>query len=471
LKKTAVVHAKGRLSLENDLTLDVSEVYNQNFIVELNEKSKNLSWTSDYINELFMFFFMKIKSHEKMFRLKQVSELKVNNKAKLSWEVFSAAKNAQVSISNIEVIKHYVKSVFFTFISFFLVLVTSLAFPLLAFLKPMKKVKPSTRDFAIIRSPASLSKLKFLQADNQATFYFDDLFTLKGSSNSLYSVLSLRKKLFSLLLIPVFSLTDFVKLFRDSVCLFGVSQVGFILFHYALKVAHKCMYEYYLSNIMCYHKGEGQAYITAHKEDRFAVVDAKLSKTQSLKLICIPHGVEYSFYVPTGLPGNVFFCTTRKAAEHLNYLYNESKFEFDKSIASKMFSLNAPPVEAKKIVYFTEALGTDINIKIIRAIVEFGVPFYVKLHPKDKPSNYVEFSDEFKYIEEFNIAISNNICLARKSTVLVEALYNNSSSIAVVVESFDKAYVNCMIPSLLETDISQVTTMLELNTLLKSLHN
>jgi hypothetical protein len=469
LKKTVTVLEKGHLCLDNNLMLDVSESYNESFILDLNVTSKKLEGKSDYINELFMFFFMKIKSHEKMFQLKQVTKLKVTNKAKLSWEVFSAAKNAHVSISKLEVLKHHVMNIFFTLISFILVLITSFVFPLLAFLKPTKKIKHSRPDFAIIRSPASLSKLKFLQDEDRATFYYDDLFKLKKSSNSFYSSLPMPRKVLSLFLIPIFSLIDFVKLTRDSMYLFGITELGFILFHYSLKIAHKCMYEYYLSYIMEYYKSNKRTYITAHKEDRFAVVDMKLSKKKQIKLICMPHGVEYSFYIPKGLPGDTFFCTTPKAAEHLNHLYGESKFTFDESIASKMFSLNALQKHTQKIVYFTEALGTDINIKIISALIELKIPFYVKLHPKDKNTNYAEYSHKFEYLDDFSGAISYNICLARKSTVLVEALYNNSIAIAVVIDPLDKAYVNCMIPSLLDDGIHQVNTMLELNSLLQSL--
>ena len=52
--------------------------------------------------------------------------------------------------------------------------------------------------------------------------------------------------------------------------------------------------------------------------------------------------------------------------------------------------------------------------------------------------NYLPFIKESMIIKDFNEAISNNYCIARKSTILLEALYNNSLSYALLPDKQDK---------------------------------
>jgi len=63
---------------------------------------------------------------------------------------------------------------------------------------------------------------------------------------------------------------------------------------------------------------------------------------------------------------------------------------------------------------------------------------YIKLHPKDDKNNYIGLFKNIEFIEDFGQAINGNICIARKSTILVEALYNQSESIAIVINNKDK---------------------------------
>lgn len=468
MRKVATINLDCQLRLSDGTVLDNSNAYDLKFIDELNKSSKELSWCSDYINELFMFFLIKIKSYEKTFLTHGITELHVKNKFKFPWDVFNAASNAKVKLDVFTLFKHYLLNVLLVLVSIVIVVLTSLCFPILSLFKRSNLKRTTLKGVAIIRSPASLSKLKFLENRNEAIFYDDDLFILKTNPKSMFAAIPFLLKLPALFLIPIKSCIDFYRLSKDSLRLFGIGSLGYVQYHYAFKIAHKCLYEYYLAKIMYKHKE--QPYYTAHKEDRFAVIDINYSKQHNIKSVCIPHGVEYSFYVPTGLPGDTFFCTTKKSAQHLNHLYESSKFHFDEQIARSMFSLEDQIKGESKLVFFTEAIGTSSNIKIIKALIDYGAPFYVKLHPKDKESNYSELAHGFEFLSDFNAAISNNVCLARKSTVLVEALYNGSTSIAVVTDPFDKAYVDCMIPSLLENSISRVTSFTDLESILNALY-
>jgi hypothetical protein len=467
MKHIATLCEDGNLKSSNKSQLDTGKAFDLSFIDELNEYAKTLSWKSAYINELFMFFFIKIKSYEKTFVLNGITDLHAGTNTKLPWELFSAAKLTNLSISHWVVWKHYIINILLLLSSITIVLITSLVFPAIALLKFTNKQAKALTGFAIIRSPASLSKLKYLEKEGEATFYFDDLFTLKSENVSMYAIVSFKYKLCSLFVIPFKSVIDFYILTKDSLRLFGLMQIGYVQYHYALKIAHKCLYEFYLSKIM--YERQSYTFYTAHKEDRFAVIDINLCKKYNINSICIPHGVEYSFYVPTGLPGDVFFCTTKNAEKHLNRLYQSNKFQFNEQIAMGMFAVDKIKECDSKLVFFTEALGTSVNIEIIKSLIDYGAPFYVKLHPKDRESNYKELFNEFEFIKDFNSSITNNICLARKSTVLVEALYNHSTSIAVVTDLFDKAYVDCMIPSLLDKRIHQITSFSDLDEILNTL--
>jgi hypothetical protein len=95
----------------------------------------------------------------------------------------------------------------------------------------------------------------------------------------------------------------------------------------------------------------------------------------------------------------------------------------------------------KKIIFFTEALGVDINMKIIDTLLKSGLPFSLKLHPKDVRENYQHYGSDITFVTDFGDAISGNICLARKSTVLIEAIYNESIAIAVLFDARDQFYV------------------------------
>ena len=58
-----------------------------------------------------------------------------------------------------------------------------------------------------------------------------------------------------------------------------------------------------------------------------------------------------------------------------------------------------------------------------------------------------------KFIEDFNKAIQSNICISRKSTILLEAVYNQSKSIALLVDPQDKFEFENIFPALLDTRI------------------
>jgi hypothetical protein len=208
---------------------------------------------------------------------------------------------------------------------------------------------------------------------------------------------------------------------------------------------------------------------TGNKEDRFALIEKRLCNGNSIKTVCMPHGLEYAFKMPAGLVGNVFYCNSQYAKDYLEKLYRDHKtgFIFDRNVVSQMLSKNVKIKKEKRIVFFPESRDTEKNLAIIRFLKNMNIDFNVKLHVKDRLENYRPFIDETTLINDFDDAISNSICLARKSTVLLEAIYNHSIPIAVLVDDKDRAYFEFMLPALNDESIRKIYSFDELNNLLK----
>lgn len=192
--------------------------------------------------------------------------------------------------------------------------------------------------------------------------------------------------------------------------------------------------------------------------ERFSVIEDQLAEKYNLKTICIPHGLEYGYKFPKGFSSELFYSTSFNAARHLNDLYETNKFIFDQRVAEKMFNNGTSSTKKeKKIVFFTEPREPYVNLKIIRELLpqlkKANIDLYIKHHPGDRIDDYVEFIGKVKVIKSLDEALSNNICFARKSTTLIEALYNNSQVAAILINEKDKSIFSTF-PSLQDDKIS-----------------
>ncbi len=442
-----------------------SLVYSESFVDSINAQADNAKWASDYINEIFMYFFLKIKENAVAMRKDRFEKINPNI-FRSDWSVYvMAAKAAGLHVNNKVTIAYHALNVMYFIYSFIMVFVSSLVLPILVLVTRKKEDKEICSDISVVRAPASYSKMKFLEESGKVVFYFDDIFQRDSSGSSMYSHGNVFQRFFSLVIIPCVAIKDYFLIIQDSKNLLGWHCTGFVLAYYCKRVAHKSTFEYFLNLIL--QKNRQAVYYTGNKEDRFAVLEMRLCKKYGVRVVCIPHGIEYAFKVPAGLSGDVFYCTTQHAQEHLSRLYrNENKFLYDKNVAERMFSRHQPITEIEQIVFFPESREPEKNLLIIKKLVESEIPIYVKLHIKDSPENYKEYSDRFVYVDDFDVSISNKVCLARKSTVLIEAIYNNSIAIAVLIDSKDRAYVDYMFPSLKDPQINRVYTLDELLKLL-----
>jgi hypothetical protein len=453
--------------LDKNLQLcDLDIVYESDFLDQVNNKSKEIESSSDYINELYLYFIMPLFEKLSFLKKEGVDSVKVSGFNNFSWLI--AAKLCEVEYSYFQLICYRIVSCILLFYSAISILLISMALPFYILMK--YRIGGGTLGgggkLAVLRSPASYSKMKFLELEG-VTFYRDDM-VYKDAGLNLYKS-NMYSFLMSLLLVPAYSVRDVYFVFVDAKKTIGFSLACVVLKYYIKRIPQKAILEFNLVSLL--KSNNFDELYTGNKEDRFALLENRLCHRFGLKGICIPHGLEYSFNMPGGLVGDVFYCNTEYSKIYLEKMYFKDKIQFvyDSDVNFKMLAkLDVKPTN-KKIVFFPESLDIAGNIKVVKALSGFGVEFYLKLHVNDCLANYEPFVNGNMIVKDFNDAISGNICIARKSTVLLEALYNNSSSVAILEDPKDRRFVESVFPSLNDENIQKVYDFESLEALLKRL--
>lgn len=120
------------------------------------------------------------------------------------------------------------------------------------------------------------------------------------------------------------------------------------------------------------------------------------------------------------------------------------------------------------IIFFTEPREVNVNLDIVNGLLpkmkERGWTLYLKLHPGDNKSNYEGLDVE--YITDYDLSMTGNICISRKSTILIEAIYNNSLPVAIITNPKDQNIFNT-IPSLNAKEIVKAYSVEELFDVIK----
>lgn len=205
----------------------------------------------------------------------------------------------------------------------------------------------------------------------------------------------------------------------------------------------------------------------------YSNIEFKIAKKCKKKLIVIPHGMEISYKLPAGLPGDLFYTTSKNAEIVLNQIYETDKFLYDSSIIAKAYCIENDNNETRKkrIVYFTDGNGSYFDLIIVENLYKnfhkSGIVFSIKYHANENMGLYSAFND-IDVETDINVALVGNICVARDSTVLVEALYNNSISIQVILDGDSRVEAK-VIPSMDDPKIIHVNSLPDLNSCLEKL--
>ncbi len=205
--------------------------------------------------------------------------------------------------------------------------------------------------------------------------------------------------------------------------------------------------------------------ITGAYLDSYSQVEQNVVKKYNCKLIVVPHGLEDEIRYPSGLTGDLFYATSLTAERKLNELYCTNKFIYNRNMLISMYKKEFLNVK-RRFVYFTTGSNDDVDVKITMHIAHLLKLNEEKLYLKFKPkTDLTPFSalDNTAVINSISEAICGNVCISRGSAVLVEALYNNSVSIQIILPE-DGVMRAQIIPSLADDKILHFYSLEEFDT-------
>lgn len=429
------------------------------------------------VNELFFTFIQQTLALEKFIKDNHISEISIKfSDFSTTCIALSAAMKANISVNyNSFIFKLcqyivYLKEIFYIFASTGYIALKTLP------IKYISSPDSSADIFSILRLNQEYQKLGFLMKNDNILFEFENLKSTlsknKNISTNVYNRFSRFEKLIWIAKAFFNGIRDlkdirvFIQTKINKYCAFAACE------YHSKRVVHTAFYAQMINRYFSFFKGK--IYITGKIIDRYAVIDSVYAKKYNIKIYNFPHGVEYGFKLPYGLVGNVFFATSKIAADHFNILYNTNKFEYNEKIAKHMFNRNYKGTKKTEIIFFSEAHEPNVNIEIINGLKKilnpYNIDIIVKPHPRENLKFYNNISN-LKIITDFDYAITGNICIARRSTVLIEALYNNSDANAIIINANDYAiYKNY--PSLQDKDINVFFSIGELaDYIIKSLED
>ena len=288
-------------------------------------------------------------------------------------------------------------------------------------------------DFSVVRTPAA--KGKILKTDKREMFYED---TIGGGDFYYFFPLSVRRRCLWLANHQAKNdLRDLKDILVDWDFTFSAPYV--LNFFSGRLVAAK-FYQLLLRELFVL--PWSGSFVSGNNLDLYALAEEIEAKKAGIRTVCIPHGIEYGFRFPHCFTGDVFYTYSKNCADYLNALYSEDKFVFDKGLVAGILKAkkhieNSNP----KIIYFSEPREPEVNLKIIRGLLNklHNEKLYIKHHPKDTLSDYDEFKEKIYVIDDIESAIQGNVCLSRKSTTLLEGVYNGSKCGAIIINEKDKA--------------------------------
>jgi hypothetical protein len=412
---------------------------------------------SDYGNELFLYYV--VPKIEREFLGKSVDE---------SGE--DCSSNKETIRARGSIIEKFRKALFVILFVFFFLPLTFLGGGLLLVFFLLNKNKSiDSKLISVIRTKAAWSKIKSQKDFNNYCYIFDDFSYKTKDSFSLYNI-SFGSRLACFLKFPFEFCSDMYKVFLDTSKFSHDWVFLHILKWLIVRVPHKIVYGLYLKSLLL--ETNCQKYLSGNKEDRYAILEKRLCAKLNIPTVCIPHGLEYGFKMPKGLFGDLFYCTSEKSKTLLEGLYssNNQKFVFDNDVAKNMFGVgDEKEIANPKLVFFPESREIDVNLDIIRSLAKLEQKVYLKLHPSDSIENYSKVIGEDCTLNDLDEALNGNICLARRSTVLLESAYRNGYPCAILFNLKDKIYVEQVFPSLANHLIKNANNLDELKTFLKGL--
>jgi hypothetical protein len=438
--------------------INIEDEYDSEYFKSINDRSDTFGQSdSCFINELFLYYYISgVSIYEKVLRKYEITNVSIKFWDKKNFYLIDACKKNNIKVKfNFFYVLYLIKTLLNFLQAFFNIIVYSLITIILPLRFNKKKSRFLHSSFSLIHSKASLFKIRNAINFKDIEHFYDPL-TVKVDQNermvSIYSVIGILNIFSFIITIPIKSFKYIIQIIRDGKKFIGYFSNSMIAVYYSKRVSHFVLLEKCLELI--FKRSNAKEFYSGEKETRQGILEMKMGEKFGKKSIGIPHGLEFSYKFPKGLFGDVFYCTNQYSADYLNNLYTTNKFLFDKEIINRMFCKNYHN-DTQRVVFFTEPRNIDVNVLILKYLSTILEEVSVKLHPLDSKRNYKTIAN-LSYIDDFKLAISNNICIARKSTILIEALYNQSIPIAVLIDKKDRFSYENIFPALNTPEIKIV---------------
>lgn len=425
------------------------DLFTQDFFDYCNKVSLDYNNNTYYVNEIYYSYVLKYLALDYYIKENKIIKIKIKSAERLLYSI-----GIDIAVKNNIIIDGYnniynLTSKFHCYLYTRTLLVLSSLFLLLKIiLIPYKKEYNKSKTFAIVRFDPKKSKL--------VNFDFPIEFEDINNHKSIYRLAPRYLRL-------VWIIQSLVKSFRELRIIQNIviSYIGNNTSleaqkYYSKRLVHtllyRCIHNFYFKMKM------NCNLITTVNLERFSIIEDELARKYNIFSTCIPHGLEYGFKFPRGFSCDLHYTNSENAAIFLNRLYGTNKFVFDFEITNKMFRLNKTKNQNEcKVVFFTEPREVYVNQIIIEKLLPLldksRIKLFLKLHPKDLKTDYTKFN--ISIIDNFEEAIIDNICFSRKSTILLEAIYNDSSAASILINSKDKSIFHTF-PSL-QTEKIKIT--------------
>lgn len=297
-----------------------------------------------------------------------------------------------------------------------------------------------TEKFAVVRTKASIKKFKkFPEISQEVESFYE--------KDSIFRLFPRGKRIGWAMKAYINSLRTFKEMKGFYSPLLGRYFKYAMMDFYRKRIVYAEVYKLMLDEYMAHFNG--CEFYTGNNLDRYSVIEDQIRMKYGIKSYCIPHGIEYGYRFPKGFSCDVFYVHSQYTADYLNKLYDTTKYVYDESIIRRMFEYHYDKPHDKMIIFFTEPREVHVNLDIVQGLLPLlkkdGLKLYLKLHPGDNKVNYDGIDIEF--ITDYDLSMTGNICVSRKSTILIEAIYNNSIPIAIITNPKDSTMFS-LFPSL-----------------------
>ena len=388
--------------------------------------------------------------------------------------IFFISKVENIVLNSNKIVNNFF-NILIAFISVFIIIPVSIIHYLIIFyrLLGIKHFKKFIKgDFSVALCKQSLKKLECFSEVKKLSLYclYDDL--------RMNDVLSSNKHVGMLELL---SLSDRIKLFLSLKFLNVVIKniYGYFLisrkYDYSLKFLFYFLkrfgidsYSWLVLDNLLSSLSPNKVY-SASTNERYAIALKRLCVSNSIKTVCIPHGISPKLKLPNGIFGDEYFALSKIEMNYLSENYLENTYIYNDELNHKMFkvTLDKEPL-TKKFVYCTTSRNREEDEAIINKLCSVYEKIYVKLHPNDKEGNY-RFHRNALIIESYPEAIVGNIVISRLSAVLIDASYNNSIPIMLIDNSLDIFDYKFLYEGIRTQSVIQVCSFNELTLTIKGL--